>query len=308
MSEQLHKEVYQKLFNNSIVFLKDGIERLVNKDNGDNDLIEPDLLILTCTSFQISIELAIKALIVVNEGIKGIINNKQQNLTDNKIEALFIENRIKTSEFDKLKNFVKSKNFIQNLTKDDFRIISEFQNYRNKIVHFSYEFQDGDLFDLKYDIVYYMIHIIFKILLNKNNQDTKPSEFLEYKIGSSLHKSLINYTPYIDAMEKIAGKNSEKVFKCIGCNNRTYSQDDEYCYCCNFISEDFTLIDCDYCKEKKSVIYDNLNIELNNNTARGLCLNCDNDGIIFQCPLCGFSYNIETKIGNYCTNEKCMNE
>ena len=306
--KQISKKLQQKLFSNSIIFLKDGIERLVNNDNGEEDFIEPDLLILTCTSFQISIELAIKALIVEKSGIRSLIHNKQKGLPDNEIEKLFFENRIKTKEFDTLKTFVKSKNFIEELTKEEFRTIDEFQNYRNKIVHFTYFFPEGEFYDKKEDLLYYMIHILFKILLSTNSQDMKPSEFIEYTIGSDLHKKLIKYTPYINSMKRLAKQNSDKVFECIVCNNRTYSQEEEYCYCCNFIGEHFTPIDCDYCKEKGSVIYDNLNIEINNNEMRGLCLNCGNDGIIFQCPKCGFAYNIETKIGDYCTNEKCMNE
>ncbi len=308
MSIDFEKEVYKMLYNNSIVFLKDGIERLVNKDNGEDDFIEHDLLTLTCASFQIALELAIKALIVERAGIRSIINKKQQILSDKEIESLFQENNLKTLEFDAQKNFIKSKNFIQDLTKEEFEIIDDFQLYRNRIVHFSYKFYDGDLFDLKYDIIYYLIHIIFKVLLSKKHQDERPSEFLEYSLGSELHKKLIEYAPYIYAMERSAKDNSERVFKCIVCNNRTYSQEEEYCYCCNFLGIDFTPIDCDYCKEKKSFIYDNLNIELNNNEAKGLCLNCDNDGIVYQCPKCGFAYNMETKFDNVCINNKCINE
>ncbi len=226
MTTDFEKEAYKQLYDNAIVFLKDGIERLVNKDNGDDDYIEHDLLTLTCSSFQISLELAIKALIIERTGIGSILNKRQQILSDDEIEELFKENKLKTLDFDMQKNFIKTRNFIQDLDKDDFETIDEFQVYRNRIVHFSYKFYEGDLFDLKYDIIYYLIHIIFKVLLSDRHQDEKPSEFLQYRLGEDLHRKLINYSPYIYAMERLAKENSYMVFKCIVCNNRTLSQDE----------------------------------------------------------------------------------
>lgn len=310
MNTTFEKEAYKQLYDNSVLFLKDGIERLVNKDNGNEDYIEHNLLTLTCTSFQISLELAIKSLIIEREGIRKVINKKQQNLTDDKIEELFKNNELKTLDFDVQKNFVKSKNFIEDLSKEDFDTIDEFQTYRNRIVHFSYKFYEGDLFDLKYDLIYYLIKIIFKVLQSKKHQDEKPSEFLQYTLGDELHKKIISYTPYIQAMRRLAKENSRKVFDCIVCNNRTYSQDEDYCYCCNFLGESYNMIDCDFCKEKRCVIYDNLNIHLNRNEAKGLCLNCGEDAIIYQCPKCESAYNMETNIGNrsLCNNIRCANE
>lgn len=300
MISDFEKVAYKRLYQNAIVFLKDGIERLVNKDNGDDDYIEHDLLTLTCSSFQISLELAIKALVIERVGIRSILNKKQQVLSDAEIEKLFIQNKLKTLDFDTQKNFIKSKNYIQDLDKEDFKTIEEFQIYRNRIVHFSYKFYEDDLYDLKYDIIYYLIHIIFKVLLSKRYQDEKPSEFLQHHLGQNLHKKLINYSPYIYAMEALAKENSIKVFKCIVCNNRTLSREENYCYCCNFISYDFTMINCDFCKEKRSVLYDNLNIHLNSHITKGLCLNCDEDGIIYECPNCGLAFNMETTGRNKC--------
>lgn len=292
MKTTFEKEAFEQLYNNSTLFLKDGIERLVNKDDGNDDYIEHDLLTLTCTSFQISLELAIKSLIIEREGIRMVIEKKQQNLTDNDIEILFRNNGLKTLDFDAQKNFIKSRNFIDDLTKNDFKIIDEFQTYRNKIVHFSYKFCNEDLFDLKYDIIYYLIRIIIKVLQPKKHQDQKPSEFFQYILGKELYLKLIHYSPYIQAMRTLANENSLKVFNCLDCNQRTYSQDEDYCYCCNFSGEFYNMINCDSCNEKKSVIYDNLNIHLNQNEARGLCLNCGNDVIVYQCPKCESTYNM----------------
>lgn len=299
---------YDQVYNNAILFLKDGIERLVNKDDDRSDYIDHDLVILTCSSFQVSLELAIRALIIERDGIRSIISTKQQNLTDDQIRTCLADNKIKTVDFDQQKNYIKSQKYIQDLSKDDFKIIDEFQRYRNQIMHFKYTFQEGDLFDLKYDLIYYMVNIILKILQSRKYEDNMPSEFLEHTLGQNLYNKLIRYRPYIEAMEMLAASTGSKVYTCIHCNNRTLSVDFEYCYCCNAHYYDYNLIKCDYCKEK-SVIYDNLSIELNNNTARGLCLNCDTDGVIFQCPKCEMAHNIETNPddGTLCNNNRCVN-
>lgn len=282
-----------KLQRNAITFLKDGLNRLVSSDT-ESDVINEELLILTCTSLQISIELATKALIIKKLGFRCILNPKQRKLTDRALILHFQDNKIRTLDFDVQKNLVKSKNLIEDFSKEEFKIIEKFQQYRNKIVHFSYEFAQSDLNNIKSDIIYYFVHVIFKILSAQLKQEYKPSEFLQYVLGGSLHRQLLDYLPYVTAMKNLAQEHSAIVLKCVICNNKTLSQDDNYCYCCNFYNHDFTLIDCDYCEVKKCVIYDNLNIYLNKNEARGLCLNCDEDGIIYECPNCNKAYNMET--------------
>lgn len=298
---KIEKEIYETLYKNALIFLKDGIERLVSKDDKSTDSIEYDLLILTCTSIQISMELAVKALIVKKRGLKYILNKSHQNQSFDEIYELFKENKIKTQEFDNSKNFVKSENLVSDFNKDDFKIISDFQNLRNGFVHFSYNILVGDFYDLKYDIINYFIHTLTKIL----SEDLKPSEFYDYKLGKKYKKLLLSYPPYISAMTRLAHRNSEKVFKCIICNNHTYSKEEDYCYCCNFYGDSHEFVDCDYCKEENSIIFDYLNIKFNNNEAKGLCLNCGKDWVIFKCPKCDSSHNIETALDEKCTNSQC---
>ena len=283
---------------------------MILQDNEDSDYIEHDLLTLTCTSFQISLELAIKSLIIEKQGIRKILNRKQEELSNEEIEKLFIENEIKTLDFNAQKNLIKSKKIIYDLSKEDFRIMDEFQLYRNRIVHFLYTFKENELENFRDKIIYYIIHIILKILLYGKDSEEKPSEFIEYILGHELYKKLIKYTPYIEAMhslvKEISFYSGNEILRCVVCNNRTLIQYGKYCYCCNFDYEDFRLINCDYCEEERTVLYDNLNIKLNQNIARGLCLFCENDGVIFRCPQCEFEHNIETNVNNVCTEEYCI--
>ena len=300
MNSEIETDIYSQLQKNAILFLKDGIGRLITNDNHSSDYITNELLTLTCTSFQISLELAIKALIVENDGIRAIADNKLKTLSDEEIKHIISEGNFKTQEFDNQKNFIKSKGYIPELTKEEFKIIDEFQIYRNRIVHFTYSFKEADLYDLKYDVIYYLIHIILKILLSKKRLDIRPSEYFETILGHKLYDSLKLYPPYIMAMESFAKSNSLKVFNCISCSNKSFNRDENYCYICNFYSDQFNLIDCDYCGESECVIYDNLNISLNSNEGRGECLNCKGVGTIYECPVCGCAHNTETRPNFIC--------
>lgn len=73
-----------------------------------------------------------RAYILRNKGLEFIIVKKQKdNNTDEEIEKLYAENRLKVIEFEALKNQLKEKD-ASVFTKEDFQIIDDFQTYRNK--------------------------------------------------------------------------------------------------------------------------------------------------------------------------------
>lgn len=301
--KKLEVEVTDYLYNQSIVFLQESLYKLLADDN---DAISFNKNItLACVSLQVSLELAIKSLIVRKLGLRGIISNGQKKLTDDEIIDRYYNNRIKTADFDVLKNCVKSNNFVERLNKSDFKIIDDFQLYRNKIFHFVYNFNNNEHKKLESNILYYLLNIVLRILSELVLEDI-PSMLLENILGHSLMNKLIKYEPYRFAMETLVKDSSDKVYSCIFCNARTMVSDQELCYCCNMDYGVYTMTDCSYCNEKGSVIYDNLNIDANGYSSKGLCLNCDEDSIIFECPKCGIAYNIEAEIG--CTLDKCLNE
>lgn len=122
------RKLYHTVVHNSLLFLEDGLKRLIT--DGNNDL--GDTIVLSCTSIQISLELAMRAYILRNKGLEFIIVKKQKdNNTDEEIEKLYAENRLKVIEFEALKNQLKEKD-ASVFTKEDFQIIDDFQTYRNK--------------------------------------------------------------------------------------------------------------------------------------------------------------------------------
>ena len=298
------EKIYTIVKNNSFIFFKDFIERITAKDNHKEDFISNDLIVLSFSSLQISLELAMKSLMLKKRGLRSLIDASITK-SDNELYLDFKNNNLKVKRFEQIKIFTKQNNLVDDLDEDDFEIITQFQKYRNGIVHFSYGFEDGDYYDLKYDIIYFVVNILIKIL--SCDEDLKPSEFLEYNLGKTYHKRLTNYLPYISAMNKMAKIASEKVYTCIHCENETYSKDEDYCYLCNIYNDPEYFINCSVCENKRSVIFDGLNLENNDFSTNAKCLNCHNKTEVFMCQECEMIFDKYENL-KMCTIEKCINE
>ncbi len=304
------KKIFDTLINNSFLFLSEALSRLIDRDPDGEGKLDTNLLILTCAELQISLELAIRATLVKSAGINCILKSDQASLLEPEIEELYSKTALKVTEFDKQKNFLKSSN-ISRLTNKEFKEIDRFQVYRNKIVHFSCEFSDVQLTELRDKVLYYIVHVILVLLADTSTGET-PAEYLQSKLGFEFYKRVMAYYPYIKAMEQYAAKNADPVWTCIGCFHRTYSPEFDYCYCCGYETlAGYRRVDCGCCGTKDSVIYDNLDIhnEGNNHMMRGFCMNCEEDTYVFECPKCGEAHDITKNFErDYCDLNHCINE
>ena len=304
------KKIFDTLINNSFLFLSEALSRLIDRDPAREGKLDTNLLILTCAELQISLELAIRATLVKLAGINCILKSDQANLFEPEIEELYNKNALKVTEFDKQKHFLKSSN-ISRLTNKEFKEIDRFQVYRNKIVHFSCEFSDVQLTELRDRVLYYIVHVILVLLADTSTGET-PAEYLQSKLGFEFYKRVMAYHPYIKAMEQYAAKNADPVWTCIGCFHRTYSPEFDYCYCCGYETlAGYRRVDCGCCGTKDSVIYDNLDIhnEGNNHMMRGFCMHCEEDTYVFECPKCGEAHDITKNFEReYCDLNHCVNE
>ena len=304
------KKIFDTLINNSFLFLSEALRRLIDRDPDGEGKLDTNLLILTCAELQISLELAIRATLVKSAGINCILKSDQACLLEPEIEKLYSKNVLKVTEFDKQKHFLKSSN-ISRLTNKEFKEIDRFQVYRNKIVHFSCEFSDVQLTELRDKVLYYVVHVILVLLADTSTGET-PAEYLQSKLGFEFYKRVMAYYPYIKAMEQYAAKNADPVWTCIGCFHRTYSPEFDYCYCCGYETlAGYRRVDCGCCGTKDSVIYDNLDIhnEGNNHMMRGFCMNCEEDTYVFECPKCGEAHDITKNFErDYCDLNHCINE
>lgn len=302
---QEEQEIHRSMVASAIVFFKDFIDRITLNDDGAEDKISSDVLILSILSLQTSLELALKALILKKKGLGGIIESQFKGVPTPELFRLFESNELKTKSFNRLKKLSQNEGLMFSMTNEDYEVITDFQDYRNGVVHCAYRFQEGDYFDLKYDIIYFVTNVLIKALCS-GDDDVMPSEFLERKIGRDYHQRLINYRPYVQAMKRMAGANGGLVLKCISCWNGSYAHEEKYCYCCNFYGELHSFRDCDYCGKEGTMIFDGLNLHNNGNTTKGLCLYCQSDAMLFVCPTCSISYNLDISDQNeICTNEFC---
>ena len=310
MMTEFENKIHTAVIDNSFLFLKEALGRLLQRDDDHNGMIDNKLLTLTCAELQIALELAVRAVVIHHLGIVGVLKVDQKKLCDEEIIKHYEEKTLKIDDFEKLKNYLK-KNNLTPLSKDEFKEIERFQRYRNKIVHFACEFTDDDLGTLRDDVLYYIVHVVLVLLTGETTGETS-AEYLQSKLGSDFYKNLKDYSPYVTAMESYAAKMADPVWTCIGCFHRTYSPVDDYCYICGHETlAGYRRIDCGYCGTKDSVIYDNWDIHNsgNHHIMRGMCLNCEEDTDVFECPVCGEAHDITKNFEqDYCDEGHCVNK
>jgi hypothetical protein len=301
----LDTTAYEAINNNSILFLKKAITQLIKDTDIDKPMKREDA-ILSSIYIQLSLELTIKATVIKKTGFKNILNiSKHNNDTEADLLDKFNNNEIKVKEFETLKNFVKGNISIFSLDKVEIDYIEKFQKYRNKLVHLNYNFTTKELENMKKDLIYIILHVIIKIVAEE--KDILPSEFYISNLEHGEFQKLTNYGLYRTEMKILAKQLSSIVYSCPICGNESFLFEEKYCYTCLSRFDDehsFGFIDCYYCKASNSVLYDRLNIHSNQHIARGLCLNCKEDHMVYECPECEKSYSIDTTL---LVNQKCRN-
>lgn len=280
------RTLHHTVEHNSLLFLEEGVKWLI----GENKQSEMDAIVLACTNIQIALELALRAYILKNKGLEFIIDKKQKdNNTDEEIEKLYAENRLKVIEFEAMKSQLKEKD-VSVFKKEDFRIIDEFQTYRNKLVHFCCPLGKDELWKMRDLLMYYVVRVVL-CLLYDNYEDKRPAEYFEELLGWEFYRILINDRGYIKAIEQLAKEQAKDVGLCPICGRIAYSIEDEFCYFCNVqpLEDEWGRTECIACGRKNSVIYDKMNIHLggNHHSMPGLCQHCDAHPQIFECPICG---------------------
>lgn len=284
-----------KVRDNSWLFLRRAINELISHDDTNDEGLNKERAIIALTLIQMSFELSLVAYFIKVDGIHGIVNDVDATLTEERLLSKFANNELMTKPFNSLKTIALSRNIF--LNSDDEYLINEFQKVRNKLVHLNYNFHQSDLYDLKYDLTYFIVKVVIPTL---TGDEFKPSQAIAENIDSKDFLKLVKFPPYASEMSKLARENAEHVYRCIVCGNDSLatSYGDEHCYSC---CEDFSeagFIDCPCCKSKCSLIYDALNIKSQSDwTVRGICLKCGTDDIIYLCEKCGSEVALEATIG-----------
>ncbi len=284
-------DVIERIRSNSWLFLQRAIKELISHDDSNDDGLSEERAVIATSLIQMSFELSLVAHFIASDGIKGVITDKDKHLPEAALIEKLKDNELATKPFNALKaEAIRDKIFRGD---DDENLINEFQKIRNKLVHINYTFSKNELYDLKNDLTYFIVHVVMPTLSEERHN---PSEIISIKIGSKSFKKLIRFPPYAKEMNRIAKQNSNNVYRCIHCGNNSLATDhsEEYCYSCCAELSHAGFIDCPYCKSERSMIYDALNISLQgDHTIKGLCLNCSSDDLVFLCEKCGVEIALE---------------
>lgn len=290
---------------NSFIFLNKAIHELCSHNDKDDEPLNVEVATLSVSLIQIAFELILISYSVKRHGIRSILSEKNAKKTDIEIECLFESDDLPTKNINELIDELQEKH---NLFQDDhFALIKVFQRFRNKLVHIHCKLHDNDRYDLKHEIIHYIVHVIVP-LLSIDDDPWSESMDIENCLDKIAFKKLISFGPYLEKMQELAMNSSSKVFRCVECGHRAVAIEIGICYVCNFDYDDREFVDCHRCKTKGSIIFDHLNISENNNMMRGLCLNCNEDDIVFKCPKCEEAYAMEGAYGiGMCSDDGCVN-
>lgn len=300
-------DVHDKVIENSKLFLKRAIREIVNEESAYEPMTEENATVISLY-VQFSLELGIKATVIKKFGLRSMLKEPQhQRLDDSKLMEKFLNNSVITKDYNSFIQNVEENLVDYSLNLYDIESLKRFQYYRNRLAHFNYNFKLDELTEIRTKITYVIVHLLIKLL--SENEDIAPSQFYLRELNHKEFDGLISYPPYLNEMENFARSSGRQLLMCPICSAITLFKDDHECACCLSAFDDskaFGFIDCKFCKEKESVIYDRLNIHSQtHHDIRGLCLNCKEDTIVFECPRCNCAYDLEGIEEINCTESVC---
>lgn len=252
-----------------------------------------------------AIELAIKMRITVDYGIKCILENVDNNISDDEVLEKYKNNLLMVKEFEALKNFLKSKKEYNLFFSEEYSYMERFLKYRNKLVHFDYNFSDTEYLQLKDDIIHIIVNILH-VLMSSLVSDDEYRKFMVDEIDKREYEKLLNNPKYQKALLEMINHEYGDAYFCPICG-RDLLVPTKKCLGCleNFDNPNiYGFVECNYCG-KEAVLYDNCNIDYNEEI-RALCLSCKNDTFVYKCKVCGNVSNIESMNKNICTRGNCI--
>ena len=140
--------ITKNIFRNATIFLNDAIHHFNSGlDSRSNKM-------LTIVALQMSLELAVKYKIARDYSIRFIFERVTDSTTDAEIIDAYNNNSLRVKEFDATKNFLKSKKDENIALSEEYAYMEKFQKYRNKLVHFDYNFSLEEETEIEDDIVH----------------------------------------------------------------------------------------------------------------------------------------------------------
>lgn len=276
---ELLKTRLEKTFSNYFIH---AVEHIVKKNNNESDILQ------VIINIQATLELLSKLYVLNLLGWKELIDKKYHKRSKDEIIVLINNGNIKTNMYNHIKT-----NVIDYIEFDDIdlKLLNNFQNYRNQVMHLGFENYQEDILDEAVWLIVRIINILgWQNIIEDRNQYLTNS--LEHLLGNRLYNELINHSAYIGEAIDNAYDKFDEVKYCFSCGNDALGAndgDDKYkCLVCGCqITNDnaTNYIDCPVCKKKGTVIYDALNIS-GNTYINGKCCACLNNINISKCKIC----------------------
>jgi hypothetical protein len=270
---------------NARLFLKRAIQELVSDPSSNEKALTEEQAIMAVSLIQSCFELSVVALFIERSGLAGIVNKGDTGCTEEELLKKFEDNDLSTKNFNVLKEqLVQSYGLMDK--DNDIALIDDFQRMRNKVMHLKFHFDEGDRFDLQFELIYFITRVIIPIL---DEEEINPAQVLKELMGSDGFRKLVAYPAYRLQAHRIALCWTPVVHDCMkcGCNSLGVDYDDSKCYACCASYHGTKFIDCQACKAEQSVIYDNLNITSQpQRIINGRCLRCQISALVHACQVC----------------------
>ncbi|MDV3704707.1 hypothetical protein CMU41_12425 [Elizabethkingia anophelis] len=279
------QEIYSTIYKNAVLFLKRGIKEIIQNDK---EIFDLEIAIISCLYIQTSIELSLKAYLIKEVGINAILKSNTTFSTDILL-VKFKQNHLKTKTYEELKNILKDNSDFIFFTNLHFDHLTKFQLYRNKLIHLNLFLSEDEIINLKKELIFAVTHLLMPLLTDISFEFESPSEFYQEHLDGKDFNKLISFQPYVDEMHRMAVEYSGLAYECINCCKKTFSPNNEICYCCNLnLLYSAGYIDCEACEAKRAIVYDTLNIheEGNEHSINGVCMNCGDKMNVYECPDC----------------------
>lgn len=298
--------ISEKINKNAWLFLRRAIQEINTHDDCNDQALKEESAVIASTFLQTSFELAVVRYVLLKEGLHGISSKGNKGLSENELIVKFNQNELITENIQGLLDKECVKNYI--VAEQYGCLIDDFKNIRNKLLHLHYEFNQADLYDLKFDLILFIVKIIIPLL--SQEQTDNPSAILENNLDVRDFRKLIKFPPFATEMNKLAREHATFVYTCTICGNDSMVvESDIFCFSCCTEFEFAAFIDCPYCENhKNTIIFDHLNIGFQRDKIiNAWCINCQDDNRVYHCEKCDSFVPQEGMVDDFCYPCHCAN-
>ena len=249
-------------------------------------------MLLAIVDIQMSLELAIKVRVAQDHGVTAILQHADAEISADELAQKYEKNSLRVKEFESLKNFLKSKREYNHILSGEYAYMDRFQKYRNKLVHFDYNFSDEECVELENNIIHIIVYILHA-LLSSDISAEEYREFIFENIQSSEYNKLLKNPKFYSELQNVILQEYGEIYFCPICDRNLLTPAMKCLGCLlNFRdTSTYGFVPCQFCG-KETVIYDALNLPINTGL-QGLCVNCSEYTTVYRCTLCGEVYNLE---------------